>query len=76
MAAGAQANPGQPPLPPDVQAQAQPEQAQSVFADQGLGKPQQGMQVVQQIGQQIGLAFLVMLMAFAFYNDINRLVSG
>lgn len=29
-----------------------------------------------EIGQQIGLALLVMLMAFAFYNDINRLVSG
>ncbi|MBS3916329.1 MAG: RIP metalloprotease RseP [Sulfuritalea sp.] len=31
---------------------------------------------VMEIGQQIGLALLVMLMAFAFYNDINRLVSG
>ncbi|WP_313953978.1 RIP metalloprotease RseP [Accumulibacter sp.] len=29
-----------------------------------------------EIGQQIGLAFLIMLMAFAFYNDINRLFSG
>ncbi|MDR2238957.1 MAG: RIP metalloprotease RseP [Zoogloeaceae bacterium] len=29
-----------------------------------------------EIGQQIGLALLAMLMAFAFYNDINRLVSG
>ncbi|MBI4755246.1 MAG: RIP metalloprotease RseP [Betaproteobacteria bacterium] len=29
-----------------------------------------------EIGQQIGLAVLVMLMAFAFYNDINRLVSS
>jgi len=28
------------------------------------------------IGQQIGLAFLAMLMIFAFYNDINRLISG
>ena len=28
------------------------------------------------IGQQIGLALLAMLMAFAFYNDINRLISG
>ena len=26
-----------------------------------------------EIGQQIGLAILLMLMAFAFYNDINRL---
>ncbi|GAB4172580.1 MAG: RIP metalloprotease RseP [Rhodocyclaceae bacterium] len=29
-----------------------------------------------EIGQQIGLALLLMLMVFAFYNDINRLVSG
>jgi len=29
-----------------------------------------------EIGQQIGLTFLLMLMAFAFYNDINRLFSG
>lgn len=29
-----------------------------------------------EIGQQIGLVLLTMLMAFAFYNDINRLVSG
>jgi len=31
---------------------------------------------VMEIGQQIGLGLLFMLMAFAFYNDINRLVSG
>ncbi len=31
---------------------------------------------VMEIGQQIGLFLLVLLMAFAFYNDINRLVSG
>lgn len=31
---------------------------------------------VMEIGQQVGLALLVMLMAFAFYNDINRLFSG
>lgn len=31
---------------------------------------------VMEIGQQIGLALLAMMMAFAFYNDINRLVSG
>ena len=31
---------------------------------------------VMEIGQQIGLALLAMLMAFAFYNDINRLISG
>ncbi len=29
-----------------------------------------------EIGQQIGLGLLVMLMAFAFYNDFNRLFSG
>lgn len=29
-----------------------------------------------EIGQQVGLALLVMLMAFAFYNDINRLFSS
>lgn len=31
---------------------------------------------VMEIGQQIGLALLALLMAFAFYNDIIRLVSG
>lgn len=31
---------------------------------------------VMEIGQQIGLVALVMLMAFAFYNDITRLISG
>lgn len=29
-----------------------------------------------EIGQQIGLALLMMLMAFAFYNDISRLIAG
>lgn len=29
-----------------------------------------------EIGQQIGFVLLALLMAFAFYNDINRLVSG
>ena len=29
-----------------------------------------------EIGQQIGLGLLILLMAFAFYNDINRLISG
>lgn len=29
-----------------------------------------------EVGQQIGLALLGLLMAIAFYNDINRLVSG
>lgn len=28
------------------------------------------------IGQQIGIAVLLLLMAFAFYNDINRLLVG
>lgn len=28
---------------------------------------------IMEIGQQVGLAILLMLMAFAFYNDINRL---
>lgn len=31
---------------------------------------------VMEIGQQIGLFLLLLLMAFAFYNDINRLLSG
>lgn len=29
-----------------------------------------------EIGQKIGLVLLIILMAFAFYNDINRFVSG
>lgn len=29
-----------------------------------------------EVGQQVGMALLVMLMAFALYNDINRLISG
>jgi len=31
---------------------------------------------VMEIGQQIGLTLLALLMALAFYNDINRLVTG
>lgn len=31
---------------------------------------------LMEIGQQVGLALLVMLMAFAFYNDITRLISS
>ncbi|MBI3523598.1 MAG: RIP metalloprotease RseP [Betaproteobacteria bacterium] len=31
---------------------------------------------LMEIGQKIGLFLLLMLMAFAFYNDINRLFSG
>jgi len=30
----------------------------------------------QQIGQHIGIALLFILMAFAIYNDINRLIAG
>lgn len=33
-------------------------------------------QRAMEIGQQVGLALLVSLMAFAFYNDINRLISS
>jgi regulator of sigma E protease len=29
-----------------------------------------------QIGQQIGLSILLALMAFAFFNDLNRLFNG
>ena len=28
------------------------------------------------IGQKVGLAFILMLMAFAFYNDLTRLIPG
>ncbi|MDX5363264.1 MAG: RIP metalloprotease RseP [Pseudazoarcus pumilus] len=31
---------------------------------------------VMQLGQQLGLVVLAMLMVFAFYNDIMRLISG
>ncbi|MDO8464323.1 MAG: RIP metalloprotease RseP [Gallionella sp.] len=31
---------------------------------------------IWEIGQKIGIALLGMLMAFAMYNDINRLISG
>ena len=31
---------------------------------------------VMEIGQQIGLSILLALMAFAFFNDIHRLLSG
>jgi regulator of sigma E protease len=31
---------------------------------------------VAEIGRQIGFALLVLLMVFAFYNDINRLIPG
>jgi regulator of sigma E protease len=31
---------------------------------------------VMELGQRIGLALLLCLMAFAFYNDINRLISS
>jgi regulator of sigma E protease len=29
-----------------------------------------------QIGQHVGIALLCILMAFAIYNDINRLITG
>jgi regulator of sigma E protease len=29
-----------------------------------------------EMGQRVGFAVLLFLMAFAFYNDINRLLSG
>jgi len=29
-----------------------------------------------ELGQRVGLAVLLFLMAFAFYNDINRLIAG
>ena len=31
---------------------------------------------LMEIGQKLGLSLLLGLMAFAFYNDINRLISG
>ena len=31
---------------------------------------------MMEIGQKLGLTLLLILMAFAFYNDINRLISG
>ena len=31
---------------------------------------------VMEIGQRLGLAVLLVLMAFALYNDFNRLFSG
>jgi len=31
---------------------------------------------VMELGQRLGLTLLLSLMAFAFYNDINRLISG
>lgn len=33
-------------------------------------------QRAMELSQQFGLAILLTLMAFAFFNDINRLVSG
>ncbi|MEK7436038.1 MAG: RIP metalloprotease RseP [Pseudomonadota bacterium] len=31
---------------------------------------------IMEFGQKLGLTLLLVLMAFAFYNDINRLISG
>ena len=33
-------------------------------------------EAVMELGQRVGLAVLFFLMAFAFYNDINRLFAG
>jgi len=29
-----------------------------------------------ELGQRVGLALLLVMMAFAFYNDLNRLITG
>ncbi len=29
-----------------------------------------------ELGQRVGMALLMVVMAFAFYNDLNRLFSG
>ena len=31
---------------------------------------------ILELGQRVGITLLLLLMAFAFYNDINRLISG
>jgi regulator of sigma E protease len=31
---------------------------------------------VMELGQRVGLALLLVMMAFAFYNDLNRLLSS
>jgi len=31
---------------------------------------------VWELGQRVGIALLLVMMAFAFYNDLNRLFSG
>jgi len=31
---------------------------------------------VMEMGQRVGITLLLLMMAFAFYNDINRLISG
>ncbi|MBZ0093138.1 MAG: site-2 protease family protein, partial [Sulfuricellaceae bacterium] len=33
-------------------------------------------EAVMELGQRVGMAILLMLMIFAFYNDITRLISG
>jgi regulator of sigma E protease len=33
-------------------------------------------QRAMEISQQIGLSILFVVMAFAFFNDMNRLISG
>ena len=45
------------------------------FAIEGVrGRPLQLRH--REIAQQVGLLLLVVLMAFAFFNDISRLVQG
>lgn len=41
------------PLPPELTGQAAPEGAQSAFMANGIGQPQPGMQIVQQIQSKI-----------------------
>lgn len=43
-----------PPIPPEVLAQANPEQARSVFMAEGVGQPQPGMEAVKEIQGQLG----------------------
>jgi len=42
-----------PPMPPEVAAQENPQQAQSVFMSQGLMQPQPGMQAVQMVNAKL-----------------------
>jgi regulator of sigma E protease len=33
-------------------------------------------EMAMEIGQRVGMALLLLMMAFALYNDVNRLISG